>query len=205
MSILTNYNRVYEAAFPCIRDMNINSLPVSVDKLTEYLNIETIPLSRYINEGFSEKQIFEIWGNEDGVVQKSCVDNKIKISYNDGKHPQRQRFTIVEECSHILLNHLDSKSFNIFDQRYSFIQYEQCEVEARACAGLLLLPPNFYYDNLEYLSFEHIADICDISLKCAKTRVSIYEKFRNVICYSMEKYGLKKHKTFYFYEPIWAL
>lgn len=186
---IVDYNKVYKAAFPFLHKLDVQSLPVSVDMLTDSLGIETTPLSQYINAGFDKDEIFQVWGNKDGVVQKS--NDRIVIAYNDEQTLQRQRFTIAEECSHILLDHLENKSFSIFDQSYTYEQYQQCEVEARACAGLLLFPPNFYYDYLEHLPVEIIATCCGISLSCAETRVNVYDRYKESICYYMGKYGLK--------------
>jgi hypothetical protein len=189
---IVDYDKVYRAAFPFLNKLKITSLPVSTDEITSYLGIETKPLSEYISEGFECDDIFRIWGNRDGVALQ--YNGKTVIAYNDYKIVQRQRFTIAEECSHVLLGHLENREFNIFNQSYSYDLYEQFEEEARACAGLLLFPPSFYYNHLEYGSIEEIAARCDISLKCAETRVDIYNKHRTYIIYNINKYGLQMYK-----------
>ena len=96
--------------------------------------------------------------------------SKYKIAYNDNKPLERIRFTVCEECMHILLGHTKNPSFNAFQQSYSPPTYAQYDEEARIGAGLIICPSQFYYAHSNEISSTHLCRICRISEPCANIR-----------------------------------
>ena len=181
MSNIDDKRDVYTKVFKFIIDNNIDTIPVSHEKLADILNVELIPLSDLIKAGFKERDIFRIWGNNDGVV--NCYVDKqnkqhYKITYNDLSSGYRKRFTIMEELSHIILGHTDDTDFNLFNQCYEQSKYNTYDEDARICAGFLLLSPMFYFTYQRDMPIKFISDICKISETCAHTRCDIYNKFK---------------------------
>lgn len=173
------YDKIFE--FMIINDLC--EVPLSIDKIAKILNVDFKPLSAYIEAGFKESEVFSVWGNEDGVVHQYNEAGKsyYKISYNDTRNNKRYRFTIMEEFSHIILGHTNDYEFNIFNQRYSNKKYKQYDMEARICAGILIMPPNLYYEILSRIPVSLAANILEISVTCANTRYKIYNKYKKDI------------------------
>lgn len=177
-------NTLYNTVFKFMLDYNIDTLPVSVQSLASTLDVELISLTQLIKEGFEPKDIFSIWGNEDGVVTtytSHTGKTRYKIAYNDNKPAHRIRFTIMEELSHIILGHTNNSDFNMFTQDYNTSVYNKLDEEARMCAGFLLFSPKFYYMYEKDLTLDIISDICMISKQCASTRCIVYDKFKQAI------------------------
>lgn len=104
---------IYNIAFMFMIENNLDTIPVSPEKICEILKIELVPLTRITFEtGLDQEDVFALWGNKDGVLQN--YKERYKISYNDLKSEVRQRFTISEEISHHLLGHGCNSSFNIW-------------------------------------------------------------------------------------------
>ena len=162
-------------------DQRLNTLPVSMERISSILNAKIVKLSDIISQtGLSEDQIFAIWGNKDGSVM-ACCDNgefKYKIAYNDNMPKERIRFTLAEECCHIILNHTSDRCFNIFNQSYVEKTYNLYDEEARIAAGILLCPPQFYYKHSAKMTIALMCEFYQISEKCAHARKDIYEKYR---------------------------
>ncbi len=179
--MITNEKRrfVYDRIFKFLIDNNINKFPISIEKLCNLLNVELKPLSNIIREtSLKAQDIFDVWGNEDGCVIYYSQANKHKIAYNDYKPTERIRFTICEECSHILLGHTQDPSFNVFLQSYTSDTYEEYDETARIGAGLILCSPKFYYNNQHLVSPTHLRTICQISQPCANTRIKVLNKYK---------------------------
>lgn len=174
---------IYSRIFAFIIENDLYEVPISINKIAKILNVKFKPLSSYIDAGFKENEIFSIWGNEDGVVQQYNNSDKsyYVISYNDTRNNNRYRFTIMEEFSHIILGHTNDCEFNLFNQKYSNKKYKMYDKEARICAGILIMPPNLYYEILSHTSPSFAADILGISITCANTRYNIYDKYKDDI------------------------
>ena len=174
---------IYTRVFSFLIDHDIHVIPIDMKQLCVLLNIELVPLSQIENDtGLSIWDVFEIWGNEDGVANVDCSQGRktYKIAYNDYTS-QRSMFTLAEEISHIVLGHLEDPSFCIFSQTYKDEIYLKYEEEARIAAGLLICPPNFYYDNEKYLNEKTLSEFCHISTTCAHTRIGVLNRFREEI------------------------
>ena len=169
---------IYNIAFKFLIDNKISTIPVMVGKLCQKLGIELVSLSDIIrNTKLPEHAVFACWGNEDGVLQ--ACGNAYKIAYNDKKPIKRQRFTIMEEIAHKLLDHISDERFNIFSQSYDEATYQRYEEEARMCAGLILCPPQFFYSTFYYkrISKELFKNVYNVSDHCAETRIGVLSKF----------------------------
>lgn len=177
--------KIYNKIFRFIIKHKLNIHPTPIEDVCKILNAKLVPLSYILkNSNLKEDNIFSIWGNKDGVINICKLSNGkriYKISYNDSLSYQRIRFTIMEECSHIILGHTEDPSFNIYNQSYNENLYKQYDEEARMCAGILLFSPKFYYTFKSSLHCTIISDFCNISKKCANVRMSVYDKFKDEI------------------------
>lgn len=168
---------IYITAFKFLIENNISTIPVWAEEICQKLGIELVCLSDIVrNTGLSERNIFGIWGNEDGTLQ--AYGDICRISFNDRKPIKRQRFTIMEEISHKLLDHISDERFNIFSQSYDEATYHRYEEEARMCAGILLCPPQYFYDDYnKQMSQNLFKDVYNVSAPCAKTRIDVLSKY----------------------------
>lgn len=114
--------KIHSVTYRFIIDNKLNSLPISIKKLCSILKVEELkPLSVFINDGFTKQDVFSIWKNEDGVLNAYKDGNDIyhlKIAYNDSVLEERQHFTLLEEFSHIILEHYKDPDFNMLKQQY---------------------------------------------------------------------------------------
>lgn len=171
---------IYNTAFKFMIENNMSTIPVCPEELCKKQGIELVSLTQIVTgTGLNQDEVFAIWGNEDGVIQS--LNGKYKISYNDTKPAARIRFTLLEELSHALLNHCSDPGFNMFNQQYDSLAYERYEEEARACAGLILCPPQFYYSFPYVIPQSLFQKLYDVSKPCAHTRIDILNKYENEI------------------------
>lgn len=173
---------VYDTVFQFIIDNNLKVFPISVQKLCSLLNTELVTLSDIVrHSNLRIKDVFDIWGNEDGCVMAYEHNGTLyhKIAYNDNKPLERIRFTVCEECMHILLGHTKNPSFNAFQQSYSPPTYAQYDEEARIGAGLIICPSQFYYAHSNEISSTYLCRICRISEPCANIRIKVLDKYKN--------------------------
>lgn len=171
---------IYNAAFMFMIENNLNTIPISPEKICQILKIELVPLTQITFEtGLKQDDLFALWGNKDGVLQS--YNGNYKISYNDLQSEVRRRFTLLEEISHFLLGHGRNSSFNMFDQHYDQQTYLRYEEEARMCAGLILCPPQYYYDFPHKMSVDLFQQRYRVSGSCAKTRIDILKKYEQEI------------------------
>lgn len=168
---------IYNIAFKFLIENNISTIPVCTEDICEKLGIELVFLSDIVRDsGLTEEDIFAYWGNEDGVLQS--YGNIYRIAFNDKKPLKRQRFTIMEEIAHKLLNHISDERFNMFSQAYDEDTYRCYEEEARMCAGILLCPPQYFYDEYnKQMSQSLFKTVYNVSDPCAKTRIDVLSKY----------------------------
>ena len=108
---------IYNVAFLFMIENNLDTIPVSIERICRILKIELVPLTQISFEtGLSQEDIFALWGNRDGVLQ--YFNGRYKIAYNDLQSEVRRRFTVMEEISHCLLGHGLDPTFNMFNQHY---------------------------------------------------------------------------------------
>lgn len=168
---------IYSKIFQFMLKNGTTSLPLNIESLCEKVGVDLVPLSQIIQDtGFSNDDIFSIWGNKDGAI--NCCGDTHRISYNDAKPQGRIRFTMLEELAHMICEHTKDPRFNIFSQEYDEDTYLQYEEEARMGAGMLICNPKFFYSYQDVLTISLLANICDITLPCARTRSDVFHKFK---------------------------
>ena len=154
--------------------------PLKIESLCKSLGVDLIPLTRIVSDtSLTEEDIFSIWGNEDGVIQR--CGNRHRISYNDTVRLGRSRFTLCEELSHMILGHTKDSKFSLSNQQYDLSTYHQYEEEARIGAGILLCNPKFFYFYQSLLQPNLLANICKITPQCARIRYDILKKYKSEI------------------------
>ncbi|MCR5664247.1 MAG: ImmA/IrrE family metallo-endopeptidase [Oscillospiraceae bacterium] len=159
---------------------NAYSLPLNVEALCRALGLTLRPVTELAREsGLGEEEIFALWGNRDGVLQR-CGERYV-LGYNDARPPRRRRFTICEEAAHFLLGHLDDPDFQVFRQSYGEERYRDCEEEARFAAGLLLCPPRWFFRWRDALTEAALARRCAVSPACARRILDDYARFGALI------------------------
>lgn len=141
-------NEIYSTVFQFFLENDICFLPTPIEKIYKLLGLKAISSNTLVNNGFDLDELFEEWGNEDGVLQTYTKgDGTIiaKVAYNENKCEGRKRFTFFEEAAHFLLgHHLDSHNdrlSELFDEDI----YMACDEEARIAAGLMICPPSVFY------------------------------------------------------------
>ena len=155
------------------------TLPLNIGALCRALGLALRPLSEAAREsGMDEREVLALWGNPDGVLQRS--GGRSCICYNDRRPPRRVRFTLCEEIAHHLLGHLDEPGFCVFRQDYREETYARCEAEARFAAGLLLCPPRWFYAQGP-LTAAAISRRCGVSMACARHVLDDYARWGETI------------------------
>ncbi|MBP0985144.1 MAG: ImmA/IrrE family metallo-endopeptidase [Oscillospiraceae bacterium] len=171
---------VYNAAFIFMIANDLATIPICPEELCRKQGIEIVSLTQIISHtGLTQDDIFSIWGNKDGVLQR--FNGSYKIAYNDTMPLVRIRFTLLEELSHRLLNHCSNQDFNMFNQKYDQHTYGVYEEEARMCAGLILCPPQFYYNSPSELTLNSFQQVYKVSETCARARIDILRKYESEI------------------------
>ena len=143
------YKNARNAAWQCIIDHKINTLPVKVSAIASANNISIIKNSQVnlLNDNKSGSTIIQ--------------DNKFYIVYRDTDSICRCRFTIAHELGHFFLGHL------ILDNTFEI--NTQSEHEANVFARALLAPACVLHE-LHALEPEQIALLCNISMESATYR-----------------------------------
>lgn len=151
------YKNARNAAWQCLIDFKVNSLPVNVSKIAAQSGIRIIKDSKanLLNEDQSGMT----------VEQKG----KFYIIYKDSETPERCRFTVAHELGHIFLGHLltaaPACAYRTFAVR------NDIESSANVFARDLLAPACVLHE-LGAVSAEEIAKLCDISLESASIRAA---------------------------------
>lgn len=158
------YKNARNAAWQCLLDYNITSLPVNVMQIAKKAGIKVVKNSRV--------NLLSL--NESGA---SFINNKQwYIVYDDTAIRQRCRFTIAHEMGHIFLGHKIKREQHTqaFDSSKLF-----AEKEADIFASRLLAPACVIWA-LKLKSSVEIAKLCDISITAAEIRADrmkiLYER-----------------------------
>lgn len=162
------YKNIRDAAWQCLIDYGIASLPVDLIKIK---NSAGIKLSK-------NSEVHELSGGESGL----CIFNGDDwyIVYDDEATKGRRRFTIAHEFGHIFLGHELAKGYH---GRRTFNTYKpKDETEADTFAARLLAPACVLW-GLDLHKWEDIARVCDISEAAAKIRAE-----RMAILYGRQKF-----------------
>lgn len=171
---------IYTKIFSLLLSHLSNEMPVNIMKIVEASNISCISLSNIINKtNLSPKDIFAIWGNDDGHL--ILFDGTPKIAFNDLQPETRIRFTLVEEISHYVLGHIDNSMYSLYDREIEKDIYAQHEEEARFAAGLILAPPPFYLEAPLLLNTSSIMSYSFVSKGCAIHCLHTLQLYKNEI------------------------
>lgn len=184
--IYGRYKNARNAAWQCLIDYNIKSLPVSVLSIAKSAGIKVIKNSKARMNLLSP--------NESGI--SVLIGKQWYIVYNDKSTRQRNRFTVAHELGHIFLGH-ELEKRNQMTQ--TFIKSEtNAEQEANIFASRLLAPACVLW-SLGLRNSDEIASVCDISHTAAKFRaermVTLYKRNRFLIA-PLERAVYNNFKTF---------
>lgn len=155
------YKNVRDAAWQCLIDNNVNSLPIPIGKIAKNSNISIVKYSLVQPDRLTEI--------ESGTT--CFINDKFYIIYRDTESLQRCRFTIAHELGHIYLGHslINDKLYRKFD-----ITKPQIETEADIFASRLLAPACVLW-GLGVHTADEIASVCNISMTAAKIRAERME------------------------------
>ncbi|MGN0606074.1 MAG: ImmA/IrrE family metallo-endopeptidase [Oscillospiraceae bacterium] len=154
--IYGKYRHCRNAAWQCLIDFNISSVPVQLTPITKKMGIKVI----------CNSSVNELKPNESGV---SIFDGSAwYIIYNDSENRRRNRFTIAHELGHILLGHEMKDGYYQRSTRHTAVKPEN-EKEADSFAVRLLAPACVLW-GLNLHSAQEISEMCDISYSAAKVR-----------------------------------
>lgn len=147
------YKNVRNSAWQALLDFNVTKLPVSVNGIAKQLGIKVIKNS----------DIHELQNEERGAT--ILKNEHWYIVFDDTESVPVCRFTVAHEIGHILLGHIlvSGTKYRTFSKR------DEEEQEADMFAARLLAPACVLHE-LQALSAEQIAKVCNISISAAEVR-----------------------------------
>lgn len=175
---ITHRDQLVFATANAVLDRYVDRLPVDPLRLASLYGITVLPLSWYEDHGLSASELFQVWGNTDGVASKH--GGAYTINYNDRAPRHRVRFTLMEELMHVLLGHVEDPRFSVWSQTYSEEVYRQYEAEAKTAAGLVLFPASLWARH-KGASDRVIGNVLDLSAACVYTMRKYYEDHEQLV------------------------
>lgn len=145
------YKNIRGAAWQCLIDCNVVSLPVSVSRIMRYYGIDMVYNSN----------VEILQPSESGRI---IVTDKPRVIIRDEHSIQRQRFTAMHELGHYVLGHLGEQ----MELSRSDIRQPQ-EKESDMFAVRVLMPACVLW-GLDLHSPTEIARICNVSMQAAERR-----------------------------------
>lgn len=178
------YKNARNAAWQCILDYGIHSLPVKVtDIIHQSSNIRLF-----------KNSVVQQLGVADKVGKTIYHDNMFEIVYNDADIPSRCRFTIAHELGHIFLGDVMTDT-----PRYrTFAEDNDIESAANVFARDLLAPACVLHE-LGATTANGISKLCNISIEAAAYRAErmvILEKRNAWYRHPLERQVRKQFETF---------
>lgn len=174
------YKGIRGAAWQCLIDCDIMSLPVSVSRIMRHYGIDMV------------------YNGNVGILQPSesgriIVTDKPRVVIRD-EHPiPRQRFTAMHELGHYLLGHLGEQ----MELSRSDVKKPQ-ETEADMFAVRVLMPACVLW-GLDLHSPAEIARACNVSMQAAERRARRMEELyaRNMFLSDpLERKAFEQFKDF---------
>lgn len=187
MTATPDYSFVYDTVFRFLGRQQICHYPVDLSAICKALHIHMLGSAEAARRtGLSFHDIDVLCGNTDGAVFALEQGGHLfhTLVYNSAQPILRQRFTIAEECAHVLLKHTRDVRFNAGSSLYDENFYQVCEREARAAAGLLLCSPKLLQLCAHALKPRIVALACGISQGCAAVRIAQHHAFGEQMCVS---------------------
>ena len=149
------YKNARDAAWQCLIDFKVRSLPVSVTDIAKKSDVKIFKNSKIdlLKEGQSGLTVMQ--------------EGKFYIIYRDSDPHERCRFTVAHELGHIFLGHvlIDTPRYRTFAVK------NDTESAANVFARDLLAPACILHE-LGATSAEDIARICAISIESAQIRAA---------------------------------
>ena len=149
------YKNLRDAAWKCLADFKIDSLPVDVLKITRAAGIRVIKNS----------DVSDLLPGERGKAYYNGVN--WFIIYDDTQSIELSRFTIAHELGHIFLGH--ALTYAQYSNIQEFGEKPKAEEQADSFA-IRLLCPACVLMSLELYDAESIAKYCKVPLSHAKNR-----------------------------------
>jgi Zn-dependent peptidase ImmA (M78 family) len=141
--------RIEDQTEQILNDLQITELPVPINKIAEYNNLEIHP--------------FDFGENISGVLVIDPSKDKGVIGLNPLESKVRQRFTIAHELAHFILHRSSRESLFVDkDFRVLFRKQESSigngefkrEQEANAFAASILMPKHLVEEKIKELSID---------------------------------------------------
>lgn len=158
--IYGKYKDARNAAWQCLIDYNVTSMPVSVLDIAKSAGIRVVKNSK----------VKWLLPNESGI--SIVVGSKWFIVYDDSNSRQRYRFTVAHELGHIFLGHKLKKRGNLTQTIKDSESF--AEQEANIFASRLLAPACVIWA-LGLKTANEISYVCDISHTAAEFRAERME------------------------------
>ena len=158
--IYGKYKDARNAAWQCLIDYNVTSMPVSVLDIAKSAGIRVIKNS----------MVKWLLPSESGI--SIVISNKWFIVYDDSNSRQRCRFTVAHELGHIFLGHELKKRGNLTQTIRDSESF--AEQEANIFASRLLAPACVIWA-LGLRTANEISSVCDISHSAAEFRAERME------------------------------
>lgn len=151
------YKDARDAAWRCLIDYRISSLPVSLRSITDQAGIKVV----------SDRSVNLLAPGERGRATQ--LGQSWLIIVNDEDPAPARRFTIAHELGHILLGHAVQKGYTGHIRSYRFVIKPQTESEADVFAARLLCPAVVLWA-LDIHTTEQIMAVCNVTRACARIR-----------------------------------
>lgn len=177
------YKSARNASWQCILDFSIDKLPVMVTDIIK--KSDDIRL-------YKDSDVHILEDNESGKTMH--YNNLFEIVYRDTEPSYRCRFTVAHELGHIFLGHLMT---NTFAYR-TFASSDNNESAANVFARDLLAPACVLHE-LQALTPEQIAKLCNISISAAKVRaerMQVLEARNKFYLHPLERQVYKQFKQY---------
>jgi len=139
------YKQSRNAAWQCLLDYHVDTLPVKVSEIARSAGIKLIANSKALI----------LLPNQSGATVRE--GNRWAVIFDEEDTPQRSRFTVAHELGHIFLGH------SVGDRS------PQEEMEANVFASRLLAPACVLWA-LDIHNAQEIKELCDISISAASIR-----------------------------------
>lgn len=152
--IYGKYKNIRNASWQCIIDYNITKLPISLVSIANKSNIQIVKNS-VVNLLRATERGISVYDGDKWLI---VYDDNIKTSVS--------RFTVAHEFGHIFLGHELKKGYyaRTFDKSKPEVEQAADMFAAR------LLAPACVLHELQALSAEQIAKVCNISISAAVVR-----------------------------------
>lgn len=153
------YEKIKRAVVELFKELDINAIPIDPFEIARQKGYILIPFSALPLEAIQMLRLREI----DGTSFFDPKQNTFIIYYDDSACLLRQRFTIMHEIGHIILNHRADS--------------ELAEIMANYFAAYGLAPAPLI-DLYKCEDFVEVAETFGVSTECAMHRFAAFERWK---------------------------